>query len=150
MKIIIMKSNENTIRTGNQPEANHQVYTDADTWTSFGRLTRMYVMLSNYTKSIVKENAETGVPVMRPLFLHYESDPESYEHPYEFLYGRDLLVAPVLFRAAVSELLVILEPLMDIFIVYASIHLHFRRRGKCTSHPTRQVGFTCGILQRRF
>jgi len=87
--------------SGNQPAANHQVYTDTDTWQQFGRLTRMFVMLSNYTKSIVKENADTGIPLMRPLFLHYESDPQSFDFNYSFLYGRDLLVAPILSKDSV-------------------------------------------------
>merc|ERR1712110_825459 len=44
----------------------------------------------------VRLNAEVGSPVMRPLFLQYEEDSEAYRQDYEYLYGSDLLVAPVL------------------------------------------------------
>ena len=33
---------------------------------------------------------------MRPLFLHYPDDPKAYEQYYEYMFGDDLLVAPVL------------------------------------------------------
>ena len=32
---------------------------------------------------------------MRPLFLHYEDDAQTYELKYQYLFGRDMLVAPV-------------------------------------------------------
>jgi len=37
-----------------------------------------------------------GIPAMSPLFLHFPEDLETFEIQYEFLYGFDLLVAPVL------------------------------------------------------
>ena len=52
-------------------------------------------MLAPYTKTLVAENAAKGTPVMRPLFLQYEDDPRSYTEQFEYLYGPDLLVAPV-------------------------------------------------------
>ncbi|ODN02052.1 Alpha-glucosidase YihQ [Orchesella cincta] len=88
---------------GNQPAWNHQVYTDADTWQKFGRLTRMYKMLSNYTRAVVRENSQLGIPAMRPLFLHYETDEGSFQDWHEYLYGKDLLVAPVLYPNAVTR-----------------------------------------------
>ena len=45
---------------------------------------------------MVRLNTEMGSPVMRPLFLQYEEDSEAYRQDYEYLYGSDLLVAPVL------------------------------------------------------
>ena len=32
---------------------------------------------------------------MRPLFLHYEDDAHTYTLKYQYLLGRDILVAPV-------------------------------------------------------
>ena len=52
-------------------------------------------MLAPYTKTLVAENAAKGTPVQRPLFLHYEEDAESYTEQFEYLYGSELLVAPV-------------------------------------------------------
>ena len=81
---------------GNHPEANHQIYTDLDTMTQFGRLTRIFVMLSaEYVKEAVRANAEEGIPVMRPLCLDFEADIESWDEEYEYMFGSDLLVAPV-------------------------------------------------------
>jgi sulfoquinovosidase len=36
-----------------------------------------------------------GLPVQRPLFLHFEADPQTYAIQDHYLYGPDLLVAPV-------------------------------------------------------
>ena len=80
---------------GNRPDDCFQFYDDDDTLQRMARLTTIYTMLAPYTKQLVKENAETGTPVQRALFLHYEDDPKAYEVQTEYLYGRDLLVAPV-------------------------------------------------------
>jgi alpha-glucosidase len=42
-----------------------------------------------------KENNQFGVPVIRPLFYYYGKE-KDFTETYEFLLGRDLLVAPVL------------------------------------------------------
>ena len=34
--------------------------------------------------------------MQRPLFLHYEDDPETLDIEYQYLFGDDILVAPVL------------------------------------------------------
>ena len=48
------------------------------------------------------QNSDDGTPVMRPLFLDFESDSGAYadECQYEYLYGEDLLVAPVVVEGA--------------------------------------------------
>src|SRR5581483_2020652 len=48
------------------------------------------------------EASETGIPAMRPLMLEYPEDERTYGIDDEFLFGSDLLVAPVL-RAEVSR-----------------------------------------------
>jgi alpha-D-xyloside xylohydrolase len=40
--------------------------------------------------------SETGVPPMRPLFVDFSSDPICYQVEDEYLFGPDLLVAPIL------------------------------------------------------
>lgn len=42
------------------------------------------------------EAAETGIPVMRPLLLEYPDDRRAVETNDEYLFGNDLLVAPVI------------------------------------------------------
>ena len=68
---------------GNHPEANHQFYSDEDTLDQFGRLTRVYTSLANYTRAAVAANSEAGTPVMRPLFLMFEDDPMAHQQDYE-------------------------------------------------------------------
>ena len=45
---------------GNQPEVNHQVYTDEDTMRKFGRLTNIYEALYEVRVEAVKANTELG------------------------------------------------------------------------------------------
>ena len=80
---------------GNRPDTNFQYYDDEDCMDRLARLVDIYTMLAPYTKTLVAENAAKGTPVQRPLFLQYEDDPESYNQQFEYLYGPDLLVAPV-------------------------------------------------------
>ncbi len=46
--------------------------------------------------------SESGVPAFRPLFLEFPQDPQTYALDDQILFGRDLLVAPVL-REQASE-----------------------------------------------
>ncbi len=50
----------------------------------------------------MREASETGVPAMRPLMLEYPKDPKALAIYDQFLFGADLLVAPVL-REEVTE-----------------------------------------------
>lgn len=79
---------------GNRPDTNFQYYEDADTMKKFARLVTIHVALKPYIKSLVEENAEDGIPVMRPMFYHY-SEEACYEIQTQYLLGRDLLAAPV-------------------------------------------------------
>ena len=80
---------------GNRPSENFQVYNDQEAINHLARMTKIYKKLSKYIKAAVKENAEKGIPVQRPLFMHYEADQKCYDLKYQYLLGRDLLVAPV-------------------------------------------------------
>ncbi len=53
--------------------------------------------------SAVHECAATGLPVVRALWLHYPNDPASIARGDEYLWGRDLLVAPVVDKGATSR-----------------------------------------------
>src|SRR5258708_29139952 len=46
--------------------------------------------------NVMHEAAESGVPAMRPLLLEYPKDEGTYGTDDEFLFGADLLAAPVL------------------------------------------------------
>ena len=45
---------------------------------------------------LIRHHPLIGKPVMRPLFLDFENDyPGSYTHDYQYMFGDDLLIAPV-------------------------------------------------------
>lgn len=56
-----------------------------------------------YLYSAVRECAVTGMPIMRSLWLHYPDDPVAVARADEYLWGRDLLVAPVVEQGATSR-----------------------------------------------
>ena len=47
------------------------------------------------TRKLMEEASSTGAPVMRPLFYHFPEDERVWEISDEFLFGENLLVAPV-------------------------------------------------------
>lgn len=62
---------------------------------------RYQLLPYNYT--LAREACDTGVPPMRALWLHYPADPEAARHTDEYLWGRDLLVAPVVTQGATTR-----------------------------------------------
>lgn len=80
---------------GNRPDENFQYYEDEDCMNRLARLVDVYTMMAPYIKKLVAENAKTGIPVQRPLFLHNEEDEASYDIQYEYMLGEDMVVAPV-------------------------------------------------------
>jgi alpha-glucosidase/alpha-D-xyloside xylohydrolase len=59
--------------------------------------------LMPYTYSLAWDARESGLPLMRALWLHYPNDTIARRTGDEFLWGRDLLVAPVYRRGATSR-----------------------------------------------
>ena len=81
---------------GNRPTENLQIDQDPQVLAHFARMTRVYVHLAPYLEHLIGAAAETGLPLQRPLFLHFEADPRAYDSQISYLYGTDLLVAPVI------------------------------------------------------
>jgi len=48
-----------------------------------------------YLYSVVRECCQTGMPIMRALWLHYPDDRAAVNRGDEYLWGRDILMAPV-------------------------------------------------------
>jgi alpha-glucosidase (family GH31 glycosyl hydrolase) len=59
--------------------------------------------LMPYLYSAVRECCETGLPIMRALWLHYPDDALAVARGDEYLWGRDILVAPVTEKGATSR-----------------------------------------------
>jgi alpha-glucosidase/alpha-D-xyloside xylohydrolase len=56
-----------------------------------------------YNYTLMRESCDTGLPPMRALWLHYPNDPEAVKLGDEYLWGRDILVAPVVEKGANSR-----------------------------------------------
>ena len=46
--------------------------------------------------NVMREASETGIPAFRPLFLEFPKDDRTWDQDDQFMFGADLLVAPVL------------------------------------------------------
>ena len=86
---VLMRGHE-----GLNPDLNVQFDADDDILDFCSRMSRIHASLKPYLKDAVKKNAEEGVGVQRPLFFYYDEQ-KAYNNGYEYLLGRDILVAPV-------------------------------------------------------
>jgi alpha-glucosidase len=80
---------------GNRPRENLQIDDDPTVLSHFARMTRLWLHLVPYLRTLVADASTRGLPAQRPLFLHFEADRRTYSIQDAYLYGPDLLVAPV-------------------------------------------------------
>lgn len=80
---------------GNRPTRNWQIYTSNGTIERMARLVDIHVSLKQYHQDVMDETMKKGIPMMRPLFLHYPDDTNTVDMQFQYMYGPDLLVAPV-------------------------------------------------------
>ena len=59
--------------------------------------------LTPYLYTALRETTETGIPIMRALWLHHADDAVAVTRGDEYLWGRDILVAPVTEKGASSR-----------------------------------------------
>ena len=59
--------------------------------------------MRDYTRSLMQEAHEKGSPVMRTLFYEFPDDPACWEAEETYLFGPDVLVAPVMYEGATSR-----------------------------------------------
>jgi alpha-glucosidase/alpha-D-xyloside xylohydrolase len=62
-----------------------------------------------YTYTLCREAYDTGLPLIRALWLHYPNDPQAIGRGDEYLWGRDLLVAPVVAKGSTERKLYLPE-----------------------------------------
>lgn len=68
---------------------------DDETVDVFRRYAGWYRDLKDYRVAAGREAAETGVPILRPLWLDHPEDPECYTATFQYLFGPDILAAPI-------------------------------------------------------
>jgi Glycosyl hydrolases family 31/Domain of unknown function (DUF5110)/NPCBM-associated, NEW3 domain of alpha-galactosidase/IPT/TIG domain len=67
------------------------------------RFLRLREALVPYTYTLAWQAHQTGLPMARPLYLDYPDQDAAYNHPTEYLYGPNVLVAPVTTPGAVAQ-----------------------------------------------
>jgi sulfoquinovosidase len=98
----VMRSHE-----GNRPDDNLQYDSSPELLACFARWSRVHAALAPYVRALSDEAAATGLPLQRPLFLEHPDDPRLFAVQGQYLYGADMVVAPVIEQGA-SERAVIL------------------------------------------
>jgi sulfoquinovosidase len=86
----VMRSHE-----GNRPDENLQIDSSAELIAHFARMSQVHARLAPYVRHVCDQAQAIGLPVQRPLFLHFEQD-AFYGVQDQYLYGADLLVSPVI------------------------------------------------------
>jgi alpha-D-xyloside xylohydrolase len=61
----------------------------------YRKYAKLHTQLFPYIYEAVREAHETGMPVMRPMVLAFQGDAEAAEQEFQFMFGPDLLVAPM-------------------------------------------------------
>ena len=65
--------------------------------------------LRPYIRSCMEQASKTGAPVMRPLFFDFAEDKESWNVEDAYMFGPDLLVAPVMEAGETAEHAIVRE-----------------------------------------
>jgi len=62
-------------------------------------ITRKYIKLRysliSHLYNLFRESSVIGTPIMRPLFYHYQNDSKTFNITDQFLFGEDILIAPI-------------------------------------------------------
>ncbi len=66
----------------------------------YRKFSQLRMRLIPYIESEAQHCSETGEPMMRPLFLDWSDDPQAWQVTDQYLFGRDILIAPVLEQGA--------------------------------------------------
>ena len=88
---------------GNRPDDNLQIDSTPDLLAGFVRWSRVHEALAPWIRHLRDEATTTGLPAQRALFLHYPDDRETFIIQDQYLYGAELMVAPVIEEGAVSR-----------------------------------------------
>ena len=67
------------------------------------KFSELRYQLMPYNYALAWEARETGMPLMRAMWLHYPDDPAVRALGTQYLWGRDLLIAPVFEKGATSR-----------------------------------------------
>lgn len=80
---------------GLNPDLNVQFDANERVLAHGAKMDKIHKALKPYLKDAVKLNSQKGIGVVRPLFFYYDEQ-KAFEECYEYMLGRDILVAPVI------------------------------------------------------
>jgi len=89
------------MRSHGQPPKEPYAYSEK-ALNTFREILNMRYQLMPYIYAQAKHSAENGLPMMRAMFVEYPHDPGAWTVDDQYLFGEDILVAP-LFEAADSR-----------------------------------------------
>ncbi len=92
---------------GNRPDDNLQYDSTPELLACFARWSRVHAHLAPYVRQLCDQAQALGLPTQRPLFLHYPDDSALFTLQDQYLYGADLLVAPVIEQGADARAVVL-------------------------------------------
>ena len=98
----VMRSHE-----GNRPDDNLQYDSSPELLDCFARWSRVHAHLAPYVRHLCDEAGRLGLPAQRPLFLHYPAQTELRTVQDQFLYGADMIVAPVIVQGAAARAVIL-------------------------------------------
>lgn len=87
---------------GLNPDLNVQFDANERVLKLSAKMSQIHKSLKPYIRSSVEYNAHKGVGVIRPLFFYYDEE-QAYIECFEYMLGRDILVAPVIKAGAESR-----------------------------------------------
>ncbi len=68
---------------------------DEETLQTFKKFAVLRLQLFPYLYNAVFETVNNGIPVIRPMALAFQNDKEAKKNIYQFMFGNDILVAPI-------------------------------------------------------
>lgn len=71
-----------------------------DTFVILKRFATLREMLRPYLRELMRSAHESGEPLMRPMFYHYPQQTQSWGITDQYLFGADIVVAPVVHAGA--------------------------------------------------
>ncbi len=80
---------------GQQPADTVYLWSDAETTANFKRYARVHTDLFPFFYTLAKQAHDTGLPLMRHLYLEYPQDPKAISQELEYFLGDSMLVAPI-------------------------------------------------------
>ncbi len=88
---------------GNRPRENLQIDSTPALLAHFAAFTRVHAALAPYVQAAMAQCVATGLPLQRAIFLDYPDNRDAWNVQDQYLYGPDILVAPVVHQSARSR-----------------------------------------------